>query len=85
MARIGSTCKKIVEDKLSKNKIAPEERSIYTEQMNVVVQMNHLMGYPYIRKLVKSGELNLMGWYYDIEEGEIYNYDKESKTFLRVE
>lgn len=77
--------KQIVEEKIAKNKITPEERSIYTEQMNVVVQISHLMKYPYIRKLVKSGELNIMGWYYDIEEGEIYNYDKKSKVFLRVE
>ena len=75
----------MVEDKLSKNKISLDERSIYTEQMNVVVQISHLMRYPYIKKLVKSGELNIMGWYYNIEEGQIYNYDKESKTFLRVE
>jgi carbonic anhydrase len=43
------------------------------------------MKYPYVKKLVKQGELTIMGWYYSIEEGEIYNYDKKSKSFLRVE
>lgn len=82
---LAAPVKTIVEDKLAKNKISLDERSIYTEQMNVIVQISHLMRYPYIRKLVKSGELNIMGWYYNIEEGQIYNYDKKSKTFLRVE
>lgn len=41
------------------------------------MQTTYLMKYPYIRKLVKEGTLNIMGWYYNIEEGEIYNYDHE--------
>ena len=53
--------------------------------MNVVEQVNHLMKYPYIRKRVKEGRLNVMGWYYLIDKGEIYNYDKKRKQFIRVE
>jgi carbonic anhydrase len=82
---LAAPVKKIVEEKIAKKIISIEERSAYTEKMNVVVQVNHLMRYPYIRKLVKQGELTVMGWYYDIEEGEIYSYDKELKRFVRVE
>ena len=77
--------KKIVEEKIAKNKITLDERSAYTEKMNVVEQMSHLMKYPYIRRLVKEGALTIMGWYYHIEEGEIYNYDKKRRRFIRVE
>ena len=77
--------KKIVEEKIAKNKISLDERNSFTEKINVVEQMNHLMKYPYIRKRVKEGTLTIMGWYYHIEEGEIYNYDKRLKRFVRVE
>lgn len=77
--------KKTVEEKIAKNKISLDERSEFTEKMNVVQQMSHLMKYPYIRKRVKEGSLTIMGWYYHIEEGEIYNYDKKRKSFIRVE
>ena len=77
--------KKIVEEKIAKNKITFAQRSLFTEQINIVEQMNHLMKYPYIRKRVKEGELNIMGWYYHIEEGEMYNYDKKLKRFIRIE
>jgi len=82
---LAAPVKKIVEEKIAKKIISIEERAGYTEKMNVVVQISHLMKYPYIRKLVKQGELTVMGWYYDIETGEIYSYDKELKRFIRVD
>lgn len=77
--------KKIVEEKIAKNKITLDERSFYTEQLNVVEQMSHLFKYNYIKKKVKEGSLNVMGWYYNIEKGDIYNYDKDLKRFIRIE
>ena len=82
---LASPVKKIVEEKIAKNKISLDERNSFTEKINVVEQMNHLMKYPYIRKRVKEGTLTIMGWYYHIEEGELYNYDKKKRRFIRVE
>lgn len=77
--------KKIVEQKIAKNKITLEERTLFTEQLNVVEQINHLLKYSYIKKRVKEGKLNVMGWYYHIDTGEIYNYDRNLKRFIRIE
>ena len=35
--------KKIIEEKIAKNKISPEQRSLFTEQLNIVEQVNHLL------------------------------------------
>ncbi len=83
--KLAEPVKKIVEEKIAKKKLSLEERSEYTEKMNVVEQLRHLMKYPYIRKRVKEGKLNVMGWYYNIEEGEIYNYNRKLRRFIRVE
>ncbi|HPH53148.1 MAG TPA: carbonic anhydrase [Bacteroidales bacterium] len=77
--------KEIVEEKIAKKKIPLEKREEYTEKMNVVLQLRHLMRYPYIRSRVRAGKLTLYGWYYSIEEGRIYNYDKKSRKFIKVE
>lgn len=77
--------KKIVEEKMAKDKISPDQRSLYTEQINVVEQMNHLLKYSYIKKRIKEGKLIVMGWYYHIDKGEIYNYDRKLKRFIRIE
>jgi carbonic anhydrase len=77
--------KKIVEEKLAKNKITIEQRSLITEQLNIVEQMSHLLKYNYIKKRINEGHLTVMGWYYDIEKGDIYNYDKKLNRFIRIE
>jgi len=56
-----------------------------TEQLNIVEQMNHLLSYPYIRDKYLSGEIDILGWYYIIETGEVFNYDKEQQKFIKIE
>jgi carbonic anhydrase len=61
------------------------KREWITEQMNIVEQMNHLLSYPYIRQRYRNGKINLLGWYYIIETGDIYNYDKKERRFIKIE
>jgi carbonic anhydrase len=82
---LAAPVKKIVDEQIAKKIISEEDRSVYTEKMNVLVQIDHLMRYPYIRKAVKNGDITIMGWWYNIEEGEIYDYDFELKRFIKVE
>ena len=51
------------------------------EQLNVVKQLDNLMTYPFVEERVNSGKLNLIGWYYIIETGEVYNYNYEKQEF----
>ena len=56
-------------------------REWLTEQMNVVEQIKHLLTYPYIAEKYQNGTLNISGWYYIIETGEIYCYNTEKGFF----
>jgi len=51
------------------------------EQLNVIKQLDNLMTYPFVKERVEAGKLNLIGWYYIIETGEVYNYNKEKNEF----
>ncbi|AZV46213.1 carbonic anhydrase [Nautilia sp. PV-1] len=51
------------------------------EQLNIIKQLDNLMTYPFVKERVESGKLNLIGWYYIIETGEVYNYNKEKNEF----
>ena len=65
-----------VKNKMIKLRIAdPQVREWMTEQLNVVEQMNHLLTYPYILEKFKAGELEILGWYYNILTGEVFNYE----------
>jgi carbonic anhydrase len=60
------------------------EREWLTEQTNIVVQMRNLLSFPYIRERYEAGKISIMGWYYIIETGEIFNYNKETEAFELV-
>jgi carbonic anhydrase len=59
----------------------PEEREWLTERVNVLVQMRNLLTYPYVRERYERGELNIYGWHYIIETGEIFNFNDEKGIF----
>ena len=56
-------------------------REWLTKQMNVVEQLEHLLTYPLIRERYFEGTMNLIGWHYIIETGEIFGYDHEKGFF----
>lgn len=71
-----------VERQLVEN--SPEEREWLTEQINILVQMRNLLTYPYVRERYNRGALNIYGWYYIIETGEIFNFNDLTETFELV-
>jgi carbonic anhydrase len=50
-------------------------------QINVLVQLEHLMSYPIIREKVVAGTLQLSGWWFDVASGSMYVYDRTSRSF----
>jgi carbonic anhydrase len=55
-----------------------------TEQFSVVAQLENLLSYPFIKKMVDSGDLEIHGWMYNIKTGDIQYYDQAEKTFQAV-
>ncbi len=66
-----------------KNKKFTTEEEMYraTERNSVRYQLENLLTYPDVEKLLKSGEIKVHGWYYDIESAKIDYYDKEDDNF----
>ncbi len=60
----------------------PEDKLEWmTEQANVIEQIKNLLTYPYIIDKYIEGKLKIYGWYYIIQTGEIYNYNKDNGYF----
>ena len=66
------------------DKSNPEKLYRATERISIVHQMENLLTYPYVEKKVKSGEIQLHGWYYKIEDGTIEYYDGEECSFREL-
>jgi carbonic anhydrase len=53
-----------------------------TEQRAVVLQLERLMDYPFVRRSVEAGQLSLHGWHCVIEDGEVHVFDAEQGVFV---
>ena len=57
------------------------ERPDQLSQLNVLVQLEHLMSYPVVRDGVAKATLQLSGWWFDIATGDMYAYERETRSF----
>lgn len=64
--------------KISNN---PAKIAWLTERLNVINSLENLLTYPDVKERMERGELELYGWHYIIETGEIFSYDLESESF----
>jgi carbonic anhydrase len=53
-------------------------------QENVLVQMNQASTHPSVAARLSSGEVRIYGWYYDIGEGLVLQYDQSQGRFLEL-
>lgn len=52
------------------------------EEISVILQLENLMTFPFVRNKVKESKLALHGWYFKIETGELWYYDTIQYRFL---
>lgn len=76
-----------VKEKISKSKseFNYDVSGWLVEQENIVLQIDNLLTYPYIEKKYHNNILNIYGWYYNIENGIVYDYNKLEKVFEKIE
>lgn len=51
------------------------------EQAAILISLENLMSYPWIRSRVEAGGLQLLGWYFDMVQGELLQYEPEAGAF----
>ncbi len=63
-------------------KITGDARLTAAAEENVLVQIKHLQTMPPVAAALGRGEMNLYGWMYKIETGEVFQYDGAERQFL---
>lgn len=59
----------------------PAKMAWLTERLNVINSIENLLTYPHVKEKYEAGELEIYGWHYIIETGEIFSYDLKSETY----
>lgn len=62
-------------------KLPEDQQLLALTELNVVVQLEHLMTYPAVQERIKEGKLKLGGWVYDIEHGKVIEYKQDTGKF----
>lgn len=61
-----------------------EEKERACEQRAILVSLENLMTFPWIRDRVQSGTLALHGWYFDIARGRLMRYDPAVREYVAL-
>lgn len=61
-----------------------EERLHACEQRSILISLRNLMTFPWVRERVEDRSLTLRGWYFDIEHGQLLQYDAITDTFAAL-
>jgi len=76
---IADAARKHIEQELSG--ASDKSRLRACEQQAILVSLDNLMTFSWIRERVEQGTLTLHGWYFDIEGGELLGYDASTRRF----
>ena len=52
------------------------------EQASILLSLDNLLTYPWLRRRVEEGKLKLHGWYFDLEQGALLAYSPRQQQFL---
>lgn len=60
----------------------PAQQLAAAVQENVLVQLENLRAFPFVRERLENGTLRIAGWVFDIATGKVYSYDPAEDEFL---
>lgn len=74
-------------ERVQKSKVLDLSLSKHNQvsQANVLLQIEHVMSYPFICDRVLSGQLRIHGWWFDIAKADIYCYEEQEKRFVLID
>lgn len=55
------------------------------EMESIVVSLENLKTFPFVREALEAKHLNLIGIYFDLEQGQLWEYDESLKQFRQLE
>lgn len=63
---------------------SPEDQACACEQAAILVSLENLTTYPWLKERVEAGKITLHGWYFDINCGHLLSYHPASGAFEQI-
>lgn len=63
----------------------PEQQKIKAlEQVSILVSMENLLSFPWIKSKHSGGDIQIHGWYFDMTAGELLEYSEKDMLFEKI-
>lgn len=80
---VGENTKQTVNAMLSD--VSEAERGRALEQAMILTSLQNLTSFPWLRERFDAGELQLHGWYFDLKQGELLEYNDAEGVFEPID
>lgn len=77
--KIATPARDAVAKKLAHTQPAEQQEAL--EKASIMLSLNNLLSFPWVRERHKRGKLFLHGWYFDMRVGELFAYDARARRF----
>lgn len=63
----------------------PETQIRCCEMESIICSIQNLKTFPFVQEALLTRELNIVGTYFDLEQGQLFNYEEDTQQFRQVE
>lgn len=57
----------------------------HCEMESIRISLRNLRSFPFVQQAIKDRNLNIVGTYFDLEEGKLWEYDENKNIFFQLE
>lgn len=65
-------------------RLTEEEMRSACEKESIILSLENLLSFPFIKTKIEEGKLNLHGWYFDMRKGELLGYEQDGGRFSKL-
>ncbi|MBT5187682.1 MAG: carbonic anhydrase, partial [Kordiimonadaceae bacterium] len=69
---------------LEKVSMSKASRTCVCEKRAILISLNNLASFPWVKKAIQKGELQMHGWYFDIKSGNLSEYNMKVGEFEEI-
>jgi carbonic anhydrase len=62
----------------------PERRARAIEQRAILASLENLRGFPWVAERIAADTLDMRGWWFDLDRGELWETREDTKSFARI-
>ncbi|MHB1546311.1 MAG: carbonic anhydrase [bacterium] len=61
--------------------LTEEDRRTACEKVSIIVSLENLLTFPFVKKKYAGGEIKILGWYFDMKKGSLLEYNDRNGKF----